>query len=107
MSELTREERLLLLKFVCSFAWADLKIHPQEREFVSKLIRRLNLNDEERRQVDGWLVDPPAPESVDPALVPKEHRMSFLRTIESVIAVDGEVSPVEREQLIRFARLLR
>jgi uncharacterized tellurite resistance protein B-like protein len=107
LRELTREERLLLLKFVCSFAWADSRIHPQEREFISRLIHRLNLNDEEQRQVDAWLADPPSPDSVDPSLVPKEHRTKFLRAIESVIAVDGEISPTEREQLILFARLLR
>jgi uncharacterized tellurite resistance protein B-like protein len=107
LRELTRKERLLLLKFVCSFAWADLKIHPREREFVSDLIRRLNLDDEESRQVEAWLTDPPPPESVDPSLVPKEHRMRFLRAVESVIAVDGEVSSAEREQLIIFAQLLR
>ena len=106
MRELGREERLLLLKFVCSFAWADDKIHPQEREFISRLIRRLNLNEDERSQVDAWLADPPSPESVDPSLIPKEHRTKFLRSIESVIAVDGEISPTEREQLILFARLL-
>jgi uncharacterized tellurite resistance protein B-like protein len=107
LRELTREERLLLLRFVCSFAWADLKIQPQEREFVSELIRRLDLNVEERREVEAWLDDPPLPESVDPALVPRDHRLRFLRAIESVIAVDGEITPTEREGLIVFAQLIR
>ena len=107
MLELSRDERLLLVRFVCSFAWADLEVGPTERAFVSRLSRRLDLDDEERRQVEGWLARPPSPESVDPALVPREHRTRFIRAIESVIAVDGEISPLEREQLLLFAQLLR
>jgi hypothetical protein len=92
---------------VCSFAWADLVVHPSERDFVARLTARLELGDEERRQVDAWLARPPPPESVDPALVPGEHRMRFIRAIESVIAVDGEISSLERARLLSFAQLLR
>jgi hypothetical protein len=98
---------MLLLRFVCSFAWADLAVTPEEREFVSGMIRRLGLREDERVEVEGWLAEPPPPESVDPALVPKEHRMRFVRAVESIIAVDGEVTPTEQEQLVVFARLLR
>ena len=45
--------------------------------------------------------------SIDPALVPLEHRTLFVRAAESVIAVDGDIDPVEREQLVAFARLMR
>jgi hypothetical protein len=92
---------------VCSFAWVDLEVRATERAFVSRLVLRLQLDDEERRQVESWLTVPPPPESVDPALVPRAHRMRFVRAIESVIAVDGEASPLEREQLLSFAQLLR
>jgi hypothetical protein len=57
--------------------------------------------------VESWLAQPPPPESVDPALVPREHCMRFVRAIESVIAIDGEISPLEKEQLLSFAQLLR
>ena len=40
---LPREDRLRLMKFVCSFAWADLEIHVKEREFVGKMISPQNL----------------------------------------------------------------
>jgi uncharacterized tellurite resistance protein B-like protein len=92
---------------VCSFAWADLEVGPTERAFVSRLSDRLDLDDEGRRQVESWLARPPPPESVDPALVPREHRIRFIRAIESVIAVDGQISSLEREQLLLFAQLLR
>jgi len=107
LNELTREERLLLMSFVCSFVWADLEVKPEERELVSQMIRRLQLDDEEKRQVFEWLESPPSPGTVDPRLVPKAHRMKFLRAVESTVAVDGEVSPEERENLLLFAKLIR
>lgn len=107
LRELNREERLLLLKFVCSFAWADLEVRPEERAFVARLIRKLALDADERREVEGWLERPPAPEEVDPALVPREHRRVFVQAIESLIAADGEIAEAEREQLLVFAKLVR
>ncbi len=98
---------MLLLRFVCSFAWADLEIRPEERAFVARLIRRLGLSEDERLEVEGWLTTPPALETVDPALVPREHRLLFVRAAESVIAIDGDIADSEKEQLIMFAQLLR
>jgi len=105
--ELNRHDRMLLLRFVCSFAWADLEVRPTERAFVSRLSDRLALDEDERRQVEAWLAQPPPPESVNPALVPKKHRMRFIRAIESVISIDGEISSFEKDQLLSFAQLLR
>ena len=107
MKEMSSKSRLRLLAFVCSFAWADLVIKQEERELVATLIRRLNLDGEEEKQVYGWLKEPPPMESVDPSLVPKAHRMKFLRAVESIVSVDGEVSPEERESLLLFAQLIR
>jgi hypothetical protein len=33
---LSRDERLLLLRFVCAFAWTDLEVTPRERAFVER-----------------------------------------------------------------------
>jgi hypothetical protein len=107
LKELTRDERLLLMRFVCSFAWADLEVKPEERELVARLIHRLQLDDEEKRQVLEWLESPPSPGSVDPKLVPRAHRMKFLRAVESTVTVDGEVSAEERDSLLVFAKLIR
>ena len=107
LKELTREERLLLMRFVCSFAWADLEVKPEERNLVARLIYRLQLDDEEKREVLQWLESPPPPGSVDPKLVPRAHRMKFLRAVESTVTVDGEVSAEERDSLLVFAKLIR
>ena len=79
----------------------------EERELVARLIGRLQLDDEEKECVCRWLEAPPPPDSVDPGLVPKEHRMTFLRAVESMVSVDGEVSPEERDTLVVFAQLIR
>jgi len=107
LADLSREERLLLMEFVCSFAWADLEVKPEERDLVAKLIRRLELDDDEAEQVNQWLDTPPPLDDLDPARVPRAHRVKFLRAVESMVTVDGEVSPEERESLIIFAQLIR
>ena len=96
---LDKNERLQLMKFVCSFAWADLEIRPEEREFIAGLIQRLKMPADEARQVDAWLKLPPDPESVDPTEIPAAHRLLFIQEIEGVIESDGEIAVEERENL--------
>ena len=105
--DLEREDRLRLLQFVCAFAWADLEVHPQERAFALRLVRRLGLDEADERQVARWLEVPPPPESVDPADIPALHRKVFLAAIDGVIAADGQVQPEERESLRVLEQLLR
>ena len=100
LSELNREERMRLMQFVCSFAWADLEIHPQERVFIEKMIGRLELDDDERAQVQSWLTLPPDPEGIDPTTIPRSHRNDFVQAIEGVIYADGELAPEEEENLL-------
>ncbi len=106
IDRLDRAERLRLMKFVCSFAWADLQIRPEEREFVARMIRRLGLDDAEARQVAGWLKLPPRPESVDPTQIPVEHRRLFVESIRGIIESDGEVAVEEQENLDLLQKLL-
>ena len=106
MDQLNRDDRLRLVKFVCSFAWADLEIHPEERIFVDHIVRSLELNDEDQSKVAGWMKIPPSPESVDPTRIPLAQRQLFIDSIEGVIASDGEVAPEERENLALLKELL-
>ncbi len=105
LSTITRSERLRLMKFVCSFAWADLKIQPEERDFVAKMIEKLELQ-EDRAQIMAWLKSPPPPEEVDPTEVPVQHRELFLEAIKGLIAADDYIDPDERETLTLFEQLL-
>ena len=106
MDQLDRNDRLRLVKFVCSFAWADLEIRPEERTFVDHIVRSLELNDEDQSKVEGWMAIPPSPESIDPTRIPLAHRKLFLDSIEGVIASDGEIAPEERENLALLRDLL-
>ena len=106
MQNLSPKDRLRLMKFVCSFIWADLEVKESERKFVAKMVKRLGLTDEEAQQVKGWLQVPPPPEEVDPTQIPKEHRQVFLDTIRDVITADGEVARDEWENLALFEQLL-
>ncbi len=106
MNELSKEDRLRLMKFVCSFAWADLRIDEAERKMVQKLVRRLKLNADEKKQVEEWLELPPAAEDLDPGQIPDAHRAVFLSTAREMIEVDGEVAEEELENFELLATLL-
>jgi uncharacterized membrane protein YebE (DUF533 family) len=107
LDALNKEDRLQLMRFVCSFAWADLEIADAEREFIVKMVVRLGLNEEEQEQVATWLEVPPPADDLDPADVPKEHRQLFLDAAKAMIMSDGSVEDVEAENLIILDQLLR
>lgn len=106
LDQLDRNERLRLVQFVCSFAWADFEIQPEEREFIAQLIRRLELGDDEDRQVQQWLDRPPSLDDLDPTSIPAAHRRFFVEAIEGLIFADGEVAEEERDSFEIFKMLL-
>jgi uncharacterized tellurite resistance protein B-like protein len=101
-----KNDRLLLLKFVCAFAWTDLQVKDSERRFVRRLVSRLGLSPEDTEQVDEWLMIAPSPHSVDPKKIPPEHRRDFLEAVRAVVYADGEVDAEEREQLEKLKAAL-
>lgn len=106
LEALSREERLLLIKFVCAYAWTDLELHPGERRFVERLVERMQLDPADRAEVAQWLHVAPAPTEVDPSLVPAEHRRLFVESVRAVMYADGNVEDEEREQLERLKAAL-
>jgi hypothetical protein len=105
--KLDHEDRLRLMKFVCSFAWADLEVRDEERQFVRRLMKRLELNPAEKQQVEAWLEVPPPAEELDPAEVPRAHRQLFVDTARAMIASDGVIAANERESLDLLEMLLK
>ena len=95
-----------MLRFVCSFAWADFEIQDQERTFIGRLMRKLDVDADEKQQVEEWLKVPPRPEEVDPTQIPKKHRELFLGQVRGVILADGVLDPEEAENLKLFEELL-
>jgi len=106
LDQLDRRDRLRLVQFVCSFAWLDFEIQPEERVFISRLIRRLELDEEEDLQVQQWLDRPPSLDDLDPTSIPAAHRRFFVEAIEGLISADGEVADEERETFEIFKQLL-
>ncbi|MCA9529572.1 MAG: TerB family tellurite resistance protein [Myxococcales bacterium] len=106
LDSLDREDRLRLMKFICSFAWADLDVAANERDFVSQMVERLQLDEEERAQVQSWLEVPPPAEEIDPLDVPHAHRQIFLDAARAMILADGRVDDEEVENLALLEQLL-
>jgi len=103
LNDMNATDRLRLMQFVCSFAWADLEVRPEEREFIRKLVGQLGLSPDEQLQVQRWLQVPPDP---DPADVPREHRQAFLDAIDGLIRADGEIADEELDSFAVFRMLL-
>ena len=106
ITELSREDRVRLLRFVCSFAWADLEVQDEERSFLRDLIERLGLSDAEGDMVDAWLQVPPPPEEIDPTEIPAEHRQLFLDVVRDMIQADHQVAEGEFEIFELFEQLV-
>jgi len=107
MKQLDREDRLRLMRFICSFAWADLEIQDEEREFIKKLVKELDLDDAEKAQVEAWLEVPPTADELDPAEIPLSHREIFLETARAMIVADGRIDEDEAENFALFEALVR
>lgn len=103
---LSRDERLLLLKFVCAFAWSDMQLKDAERRFIERLMDRLQLSADDRAEVEHWLAIAPAPGDLDPSKVPEAHRRTFLEAARAVTYADGSVDDEEREQLDHLKQAL-
>lgn len=106
MKNLSREDRLQVMRFVCSFAWADLEVKSKERTLVRKMVKELELEPDEVKLVDGWLEVPPRAEEVDPAAIPRAHRQLVLDAARRMIAADGTIDPEEAESFELLEQLL-
>ena len=106
LEKLDREDRLRLMRFVCSFAWADLEVRDKERKFVHRLVKKLKLGAEDAKQVEQWLKLPPKPEEIDPASMPRAHRQLFLDTARATISADGDIDPEEQLNLQLLEQIL-
>jgi uncharacterized tellurite resistance protein B-like protein len=95
------------MRFVCSFAWADLEVQSEERKFVARMADRLGLSDDEKKQVGAWLKVPPPIDDVDPAAIPVAHRKLFVAAVRDVIKADGVVTPEEHELFQVFVQLVQ
>lgn len=107
LADLNNEDRLRLVRFLCSFAWADLAVSGSERAYLAKIIDRLELRGRARAEAESWLKVPPPPEDIDPTDIPREHRQVFLTHVLQMMGADGQVDEREVENFQLLERLLR
>jgi len=102
LAELNAAERLLLLKYLCAFAWTDLVVTDAERRFVRRMVKHAELGESDAAQVEAWLDVAPSSASVDVRQVPREKRRVFIEAARALMHADGEVEAEERAQLDRL-----
>ena len=56
---LTETERIDLMRFLCSFAWADGEVQAQERVVLERVLDGLNLSREALAKATAWLSEAP------------------------------------------------
>lgn len=106
LETLDKPERMRLMRFICSFAWADFEVQSPERKFIEKIMKQLHLGKSEKAQVTAWLESPPDPDDVDPTEIPREHRKLFLKTVEQLLTTDRKLQDEELDTLYVFRKLL-
>jgi uncharacterized tellurite resistance protein B-like protein len=103
---LSPSDRLLLLEFLCAFAWTDLEVTENERRFVRRILALANLGPDDAQQVETWLDVAPPPGDTDPTRVPPQHRQVFLDAVRAMVYADGNVDVEERASLERLRAAL-
>ncbi len=104
LDALNAEERLLLLRLLCSFAWVDGEVSDAERRFVRRLVSRFDLASDDVKEVESWLLIPPDP--IEPTSVPEAHRRAFIESARALIFMDGKLDPAEEEQFEKLRSIL-
>ncbi len=106
LKDLSHDEKLRLLRFLCSFAWADLDIDDEERALVARFIDAMGLDPEDAELAMGWLDHPPPEDDLDPYDIPDEHKKLFLEAALAMMGADGVVDTMEVESFALFEALM-
>lgn len=104
--ELSRQDRMSLIRFVCNAAWGDVEIQDEEKTHILKMADRLKLEEDEVAQVEKWLKSPPPIDSVDPTAIPRRHRELFLKEMKAIVDADGVITDEEEDLLSLMTALL-
>lgn len=101
-NELTEAERVELMRFLCSFAWADGEVQSQERELLERVLGGLKLGTQARAEVTEWLFTPPDMTGFDFAAIAAEKRQLFLDQAFAVASAHGGLAAEELRHLQMF-----
>jgi len=99
------KDKIQICKVVAQAILADTQITDSERELLEKLMDRYELSDENKKEVLSRNLED------DPGLMAEEitgfeSKNELLVELAMAVAVDGEISPPERELLDRVAEVL-
>ncbi len=98
-TDLSSDERLILMRFLCAFAWADGEVQGQERAVIMSLLEHMQFSTDQRREVIGLLDQAPVDEEIDLTSVSEKHRIMFRDLAYAVVSADGRVHPGEKRLL--------
>lgn len=101
-NDLTAAERIELMRFLCSFAWADGEVQPQEREVLERVLGGLRLDAEARAKATTWLFTPPDMAGFDFGAIDPDKRQLFIDQAFAIAAAHGGVAPEELRHLKMF-----
>lgn len=90
--QLSKADRLQVLRFAASFVWADLEVRAPERRFLSHLADELAVD---RTELPRLLALPPTAEEIDPASVSRAAAVAVRSAALRAIASDGHVDAAE------------
>lgn len=102
--DLTETERVELMRFLCSFAWADGEVQPEEKTVLERVLGGLGLGAEARAEVEPWLATAPDVEGRELKAIDEQKRAAFIDRAYEVAAADGEIAAEELKHLKMFMR---
>jgi len=100
--DLTEAERIELMRFMCSFAWADGEVQAGERVVLERVLNSLNLNPDDRAKAETWLSEAPDMTAFDFAAIPAKTRGVFVDHAFEVASADGGLAVEEMRHLKMF-----
>jgi uncharacterized membrane protein YebE (DUF533 family) len=100
--ELTEAEQIELMRFLCSFAWADGEVHDTERTVLEQVLGGLTLSPEARADAQAWLSEPPDMEGFDFGAISPEKRSAFIDQAFAVAAAHDGLGAQEIRHLKMF-----
>jgi tellurite resistance protein len=100
--ELSENERVDLVRFLCSFAWADGEVQAEERAVLGRVIDGLSLDPGRHAEVTAWLSEAPDMDGFDFGAIAEDKRAVFLDLAFEVAAAHGGLGGEELGKLKMF-----
>src|ERR1041385_5249666 len=111
---LTKADALALLKVLLAAAWADARLTHSELNYIKLLAQKFRLTDEDWRELQPYLEDPPSPKEVNDLfddllsrLATPFGRNQVVEYLENMIRADEEITAEEHDFLEHYTMVLK